>query len=240
MILFLSILNFMISQGLSTLGVKFTTAGLGAIIGAIFPLWLVLIITIRGRTKLPRLTWVGLTVGFIGVCVVFYEHLHLEFTYTFLGGILLGLISSVSWAFGTLYTRDFALTYNPYFSIGWQMLIAGIVLTFFATTTGHTVPLIAIPAYAWAVILFLTIISSIFAFLAYLYTLQRLPTDLVSIYAYINPIVAALTGALLIGEPLTMLIIIGSIITLLGVYIVNKAVLKSLKPKFRRPPKSAI
>ncbi len=228
MILFLSVLNFIISQGLSTLGVKFTTAGLGAIIGAIFPLWLVLIITLRGKTKLPPLTWVGLFIGFAGVCVVFYQHLQLAFDYSFLGGILLGLISSVSWAFGTIYTRDFALNYNPYFSIGWQMLIAGCFLSIVATATGHTVPLHEIPTYAWLVILFLTLISSIIAFLAYLYALQRLPTSLVSIYAYINPIVAAITGALFIGEPLTMLIMIGSVITLLGVYIVNSALQKQL------------
>jgi drug/metabolite transporter (DMT)-like permease len=233
MIFILSVLNFIISQGLSTFGVKLTTAGLGAIIGAIFPLWLVLIITVRGKTKLPPMTWIGLLIGFIGVCVVFYEHLHLEFTYTFLGGIMLGLIASVTWAFGTIHTRDFALDYNPYFSIGWQMLIAGVVLTSVSTATGDTIPLMDISAYAWAVILFLTFISSIFAFLAYLYALQRLPTDLVSIYAYINPIVAVLTGALLIGEPLTILIITGSAITLVGVYIVNKAVLKNLRPKLR-------
>jgi drug/metabolite transporter (DMT)-like permease len=228
MILFLSVVNFVISQGLSTLGVKYTTAGLGAIIGAIFPLWLVLIIKFRGRTKLPPLTWVGLLIGFMGVCVVFYQHLQLIFNYSFLGGILLGLISSVTWAFGTIYTRDFALDYNPYFSIGWQMLIAGIVLTTVSTLTGNTIPLSEITTYAWAVILFLTIVSSIIAFIAFLYALQRLPTSLISIYAYINPIVAVFTGSLLIGEPLTFLIITGSVITLLGVYIVNKALQKQL------------
>ncbi len=231
MICFLSLLNFIISQGLSTLGVKFTTAGLGAIIGAIFPLWLVLIITIRGRTKLSPLTWVGIFIGFCGVCVVFYEHLHLLFDYSFLGGIILGLISSLSWAFGTIYTRDFALDYNPYFSIGWQMLIAGVVLTLFSTITGDTISIMEISAYAWGLILFLTIVSSIFAFLAYLYALQNLPTSLVSIYAYINPIVAVLTGSFLIGEPLTFLILAGSAITLLGVYIVNKSIQKALKSR---------
>ncbi len=231
MIFLLAVLNFIISQGISTLGVKFTTAGVGAIIGAIFPLWLVIIIKIRGKTKLPPMTWVGIFIGFGGVCVVFYQHLQLLFNYTFLGGIILGLISSVTWAFGTIYTRDFALDYNPYFSIGWQMLIAGFVLSLVSTITGDTIPIYEISVYAWSVILFLTIVSSICAFLAYLYALQKLPTGIVSTYAYINPIVAVLTGAALIGEPLTFFIIIGSIITLVGVYIVNKALQKELRAK---------
>lgn len=233
MIFLLAVINFIISQGLSTLGVKFTTAGLGAIIGAIFPLWLVLIITLRGRTKILPMTWVGMFVGFAGVCTVFYEHLSMLFDFTFLGGIVLGLIASLSWAYGTILTRDFALDYNPYFSIGWQMLIAGVVLTVVTTISGDTMPLIDISAYAWAVILFLTIISSVFAFLAFLYALQKLPTSLVSVYAYINPIVAVITGALLIGEPLTLLIVLGSVITLAGVYIVNKAMQRDLRTKAR-------
>ncbi|WP_310559575.1 EamA family transporter, partial [Flavobacterium sp.] len=42
-IFILSILNFVLSNGLSTWGVKYISSGLGAIIGAIFPLWIVLI-----------------------------------------------------------------------------------------------------------------------------------------------------------------------------------------------------
>lgn len=223
MIFFLSVINFMISNGFATWGVKLTSAGLGAIIGAIFPLWLVLIIAMRGRTRIPLLAWIGILVGFTGVCIVFYEHLHHLFNYSFLGGIILGLVASLAWAFGTIYTRDFALDYNPYYSIGWQMLISGIALNIIVSATGDVIPLREITLYTWGVILFLVIFSSVIAFLAYLYALQRLPTGLVSVYAYINPIVAVLTGSLFVGEPLTFLIVVGSLVTLTGVYIVNKA-----------------
>src|SRR5688572_23489732 len=74
-ILLLSVLNFMISNGLATYGVKLTTAGVSAILGAIFPLWLVIILTLKGGNKIPWLAWVGILLGFGGVCVVFYDHL---------------------------------------------------------------------------------------------------------------------------------------------------------------------
>ena len=70
-ILFLSLLNFMISNGLATWGVKITTAGLSSIIGAIFPLWLVIILSFRGGNKIPPLAWTGILIGFGGVCIVF-------------------------------------------------------------------------------------------------------------------------------------------------------------------------
>ena len=226
-ILLLSLLNFMISNGLASWGVKLTTAGLSAIMGAIFPLWLVIILAARGGSRMPAVAWIGILIGFSGVCIVFYEHLHELFNFSFLGGILLGLIASLSWAFGTIYTKEFAIDFNPYHSIGWQMLISGIVVTLLAQLSGQVIPMAEIKLYTWTAILFLVMVSSIIAFVAYLYALQKLPTSLVSVYAYINPLVAVLAGSLFTGEPLTVLIISGSLVTLAGVYIVNRALSKS-------------
>ena len=226
-ILFLSLLSFMISNGLATWGVKLTTAGVSAILGAIFPLWLVIILTLRGGSRIPLLAWLGIGIGFAGVCVVFYENLRHLFNYAFLGGVILGLLASLAWAYGTIYTKEFAADFNPYQSIGWQMLISGIVLSILATVTGDTIPISEIRLYTWSAILFLVVVSSVLSFLAYLYALQRLPTGLVSIYAYINPIVAVLAGNLLTKEPLTWMIWIGTVITLSGVYVVNKSLHKA-------------
>lgn len=225
-ILLLSFLNFMVSNSVATYGVKLTTAGLSAIIGAIFPLWLVLILAVRGTNRITPLAWLGILIGFSGICIVFYEHLRDIFNFSFLGGILLGLIASLSWAYGTIYTKEYAGQFNPYHSIGWQMLISGVFMSGIAKVTGQVIPLSEVIAYTWGAIFFLVIVSSIIAFLAYLYALQNLPTGLVSIYAYINPIVAVIAGSLFTGEPFTMTILLGSIVTLTGVYVVNKALKK--------------
>ncbi len=225
-ILFLSLLNFMISNGLATWGVKLTTAGVSAILGAIFPLWLVLILTLRGGSKIPFLAWAGILLGFGGVCIIFYDHLKELFEPDFRFGVILGLLAALSWAFGTIYTKEFASGFDPYQSIGWQMLISGITLNIIAKLTGNVIPITEVNLYTWGAIGFLVIISSIIAFVAYLYALQKLPTGLVSIYAYINPIVAVITGSLFIRERVTFLMIIGAAITLSGVYIVNLSLRK--------------
>ncbi|MBD0280497.1 MAG: DMT family transporter, partial [Flavisolibacter sp.] len=66
-VLMLSFLNFMLSNALSTWGVKFISAGLGSIIGAIFPLWLVLIGLFSTKVKLQTKTVAGLLLGFAGI-----------------------------------------------------------------------------------------------------------------------------------------------------------------------------
>jgi drug/metabolite transporter (DMT)-like permease len=67
------------------------------------------------------------------------------------------------------------------------------------------------------------VFGSLISFVAYLYSLQRLPTEQASLYAYINPVVAVLLGALIFEEKLTVPLALGGLVTLYGVYLVNKA-----------------
>lgn len=225
-ILVLSFLNFMLSNALSTWGVRYIPAGLGSIIGAIFPMWLVIIAFIGSRTKAKPGTVLGLVLGFTGICVIFYEHLHHLFDADFRFGIFLSVLSTWTWAFGTLYTKKAAAGFNPYFSLGLQMVISGIVVAAISEATGMSVSLQNIPWQSWAAIGYLVIVGSVITFVAYLYALQNLPTEQVSIYAYINPIVAVLLGWIILDETLTGYIIIGTLITLYGVYLVNKTARK--------------
>lgn len=223
-ILVLSFLNFIMSNGLSTLALQYKiSAGLGAIIGAIFPLWIVVIGLFTSTNKIPSKAIIGLLLGFGGVCVIFYNHLDEFADSKFLFGILLSIAATWTWAFATLYTKKQALNFNPYFSLGLQMVIGGISLYTFSSITGRAVPLTEIPWQAWTSIAYLVIFGSLIAFICYLYALQNLPTEQVSIYAYINPMVAVILGAILFNEALTMYLAIGGLITLAGIFLVNKA-----------------
>jgi drug/metabolite transporter (DMT)-like permease len=59
---------------------------------------------------------------------------------------------------------------------------------------------------------------------AYIYALQNLPTELNSIYVYINPIVALIIGAIYNDEPFSILLLSGGFITLIGLFLVNKSI----------------
>ncbi len=222
-IIILSFLNFLIANGLSTWGLKYVSAGLGAIIGAIFPLWLVVIGLFSAKSKMPRLAILGLLLGFGGVCIIFYEHLQDFFIADFRFGIFLSLLATWGWAFGTIYTKKYAAKFNPYFSIGLQMVISGIALSITSYNSGNAVSLVNIAWQSWAAIAYLVIFGSVVSFIAYLYALQNLSTEQASLYAYVNPIVAVLLGWLIFSESLTIFIAVGGLVTLAGVYLVNKA-----------------
>lgn len=217
----LAFLNFILSNGLSTWGIAFIPAGLGSIIGAIFPFWIVLIALFTDKILPPRKSILGLLIGFSGICLIFYDHLADFVNPDFKFGIFLSLFSTFSWALGTLYTKKHAKVFNPYFGLGFQLTMSGLVLWIITLFDPARVALADIPGEAWFAILYLVIMGSMIAFIAYIYTLQHLPTEQASIYAYINPVVAMITGGLLLGESFGLAVIAGCVVTLTGVYLVN-------------------
>lgn len=227
-IVILAILNFTLSNGLSTAGVKYISSGLGAIIAAIFPIWVVIISFFRGE-RIAKLAVTGTLISFVGICVIFYEHLADFLIADFRLGIILSVIATITWAFGTLYTKKKAASFNPYFSLGLQMFISSILLFAYNGATGISVSLSEIPISTWYAIAYLVIVGSLITFTIFIYSLQNLPPEISSIYAYINPIVAVLLGAVLFGESLSLSIALGGFVTLFGLYLVNQSLRQSRK-----------
>lgn len=224
-ILILSVLNFILSNGLSTWGVKYISSGLGAIIGSIFPLWIVMISFFRGEKVSWRAVF-GLLICFSGICVIFYDYLNDFLEPEFRFGILLSLIATFTWALSSIYIRENKTNFNPYFSLGLQMLISCFVISSVIGFNGNSIPLSEIPAISWWSIAYLVVFGSVLTFIAFIYALEHLPKEISSLYAYINPIVALFFGYVLFNEPLTIPIIIGGIVTIFGLYMVNKAIKK--------------
>lgn len=227
-IVILAILNFTLSNGLSTAGVKYISSGLGAIIAAIFPIWVVLISFFRGE-RIAKLAVTGTLISFAGICVIFYEHLGDFLIPDFRLGIILSVIATITWAFGTLYTKKKAATFNPYFSLGLQMFISSLLLFAYNGATGISVNLNQIPLNTWLAIAYLVIVGSLITFTIFIYSLQHLPPEVSSLYAYMNPVVAVLLGSIIFGETLSISIALGGIVTLFGLYLVNQSLRKSRK-----------
>jgi drug/metabolite transporter (DMT)-like permease len=72
-----------------------------------------------------------------------------------------------------------------------------------------------------AALVYLTLFGSVLAYSAYVYALAHMNTMHVSLYAYINPVVAVFLGWLILSEPLTPLSIVSMIVILFGVALVQ-------------------
>jgi drug/metabolite transporter (DMT)-like permease len=65
--------------------------------------------------------------------------------------------------------------------------------------------------------LYLTFVGSLAGYSAYIYALKYLPSSTVSLYAYVNPIIAVILGTLLLAEPFGVRIVAASGLVLLGI-----------------------
>jgi drug/metabolite transporter (DMT)-like permease len=77
----------------------------------------------------------------------------------------------------------------------------------------------------------LTIVGSLVAYTAYVYAVKHLPLSTVSLYAYINPVLAVLLGSLLLDEPFSPRTVVAAALVLGGMWVVSRAPASAPQPK---------
>ena len=211
-----------IANGLLTWAMEYITGGLAAIIAALVPLFVVVFTLLLSRcARVTSWMIIGLIVGFLGVLTIFYDYLGQMQNGSFLFGVVLALISTLSWSFGTVYTAKQKPAIDILFSVGLQMFIAGVLILLVCGVTGKYVDPSTAGRNSWLAIFYLVVFGSLVAYSAYVFAISKLPATLVSVYAYINPVVAIVLGWLLLSEKMNYNMIFGTLITLGGVYLVN-------------------
>jgi drug/metabolite transporter (DMT)-like permease len=220
----MSLLMFVSSNGIATYGLKFITSGLAALIAALYPLSVVLIERYYYKAiEITPKTMIGLFLGLLGIGFIFYKDSLTVHGSNYILGVVLSFLAMITWSIGSIIISRTKIKINAYNSIGWQMLMSAIMMGLITLISGDYIPLNKIPAISWGVIVYMVIGGSVFAFISFIYSMKHLKSSIASLYAYINPIVAIWVGSLLLDEHMTWNNIVGSIITLIGVYLVNKS-----------------
>lgn len=224
------VLLLCISQGLLTWALEFIDSGLAAIIAGLVPLFVALfsILLLRFARFTPAMI-VGLVIGFGGIVTIFYEHFAQLLNSRYAFGISLSFIATLSWSFGTVYSSRYRPDTEIMFSVGLQMLIAGCIVLLVCGLSGKYVNLLEANHDALWSLLYLIVIGSLLTYSAYVFAVSKLPPTQVSVYAYVNPIVAIFLGWLMLHEQMSVNVITGTLITLGGVWLVNKE-FKKQKP----------
>jgi drug/metabolite transporter (DMT)-like permease len=176
----------------------------------------------NGKNIITAKLLLGLFIGFAGVITIFSNYMGEFKNQSFLFGVGLSLISVLAWSFGSVYSSRQKTTVPILFAVGLQMLIAGVIMTAVCAITGQYVNLFNAGSESIFSLLYLIVFGSLVAYSAYVYAISKLPPTLVSIYAYINPVVAVGLGWLILSEKMSPVMLLGMLITLAGVWMVNR------------------
>lgn len=219
----LSIWMVLLSNGLVNLAETEVGSGLAAIAVASMPLFAGVFAMLRGRHP-SKIEWVGLVVGFLGVI---WLNAGSALSSSTLGLVCL-VIAPIAWAWGSIWSRDQDLP-GPFMSAAGQMLTGSVWMLLAALVTGERIE--GVPSGgATAALLYLVVAGSIFGFTAYIWLLHHVRPALATSYAYVNPPIAVLFGALLAGERFTAHDLGAMAVILAGVVIITLAKARAAKP----------
>jgi drug/metabolite transporter (DMT)-like permease len=202
---------------------QYVASGLTGVLLAMVPLWTVLIEAALPRGERVTLrTLVGLAIGFLGIVVLVWPELTVggEEGRMFVAGVVALQIACLGLALGTSYTKRTTTRTTPLAAAAAQMLVSGAMLLTIATATGEWSRVTFTTRTAGAMI-YLVLAGSVVAYSAWVYALKYLPVSTVSLYAYVNPIIAVVLGTLLLSEPFTFRVFVAAAMVFGGIAVVR-------------------
>ncbi len=201
-------------------------SGLTAVLVAAAPFWMVgTERVLGGAERLTLVRGIGLVVGFAGIVLLVWPELQSTSAEraggAFLSGVAATQLACLGWAIGSSYSRRREHSENVLAAAGLQMLFAGLVLLVLGTLAGEWSSLSFTTRTASALV-YLTIFGSIIGYSSYIYALKHLPVSTVSLYAYVNPVIAVLLGTIVLNEPLSPRIALAGAVVFVGSWLVKR------------------
>ena len=221
----LGLLMIGFGNGLVVYAEQFVPSGLTAVIIATSPFWMVGVEALLPTGERPnRTALAGLAVGFGGIVLLVWPDLVAGGTHAaeFTAGLAALQFACAGWAVGSSYSRRHRRGDDVLGATALQMLFGGAQMALVATLLGEW-PAVSLSARSASALVYLTLVGSVGAFVAYVYALRHLPVSTVSLYAYVNPVIAVVLGALVLGEAFTARVVVAAAIVLAGLAVVRAA-----------------
>lgn len=215
---------FMLSlgNGLVAYAEVLIPSGVAAIICSLMPMMVILINLTVNREEKPTVPIVvGVLVGLVGIFMIFGEHIREFSNLEYQVGIFLIFVAVVAWAGASVWLKKKNSEGNLFLNASLQMFFGGLWLIPCSLLFDdfRTFSWSAEAAYSLA---YLIVFGSIIAYACYSYALRKLPMTILSLYAYVNPVVAVILGWLVLDEMLNLKIVLAIGVTVAGIYIVNR------------------
>jgi len=197
-------------------------SGLTAILVATSPFWMVGVdaLMLDGEPLTVRRS-IGLIVGFAGIVVLVWPEIRFgEGGRGFLAGVISAQLACLGWAVGSAYARRRRREENVLATAAFEMVFGGLVLLAIGLIRNEGGAL-SFSGRSLGAFGYLIFVGAIGGFSAYAYALKHLPVATMSLYAYVNPVIAVALGTLVLKEPFNWRLGAASAIVLAGMALVR-------------------
>jgi drug/metabolite transporter (DMT)-like permease len=207
--------------GVLNFGLKYIPAGRAALIFATFPLITMLLAALLRHERLSVAKFAGVLLTIAGVGLALGD------TALERGAVPEAWIGEVAVFFSAFCGALSSVLYRPYLRrypalpVGALAMLASVgLLALLAVGEGFYDHLPRFTGGGWAAVIFIGVSSGVFFYL-WLWALERAPATKVTVFLALSPITAAALGALLLGEPLTLLLLLGVACVVLGLCVAH-------------------
>ena len=217
-IILVGILNNVLPWGLIALSETKISSSMASVVNATTPIWTILIGFLIFSNKLRKMQWLGIFIGFIGILILLNLNIKQLLSENLLGvGTMIG--ATICYGFGTQlskrYLKDLSITF-----ISASTLFVAAVTSFFMMLVVNPEAIAAIVSVK--VILYLIglgVFGSGFAYLFFYYMVKEGSPEFAALVTYLVPVSAMLWGKLLLGEVISINMLIGLVFIFSGVYL---------------------
>ena len=200
---------------------QWVPSGFAALFVGTAPFWATLIELLRRSGERLDRAAAGMLVGFAGVAMLVTPRgAGSAFDRRFVIGALVIQLGSIAWQYGTIRGKYALVSVPPLMSSALQMLAGGFVVAVAGVGLGEIPHFHATPR-TFAALAYLSLFGSVLAYTSYVYAARHLRSTNMSLYAYVNPIVAVILGWLVLHEQLTWVSITAMVVILGGVAMVQ-------------------
>lgn len=212
-----------VGNGLVTWGEKAIPSGVAALICSMMPICAVIINLVKNRHDRVNIQIVvGMGLGFLGVGLIFKDDLGALNNAAYLVGTIITFIATFSWALGSVLNKRKTQPVNAIADSGIQLFFGGLFLLIASPMADNYTHMNFWQPEVYGSMIYLVVAGSVLAYTAYMYALRVLPVGIVTLYAYVNPLVAVVLGYYLLQEPLTIYTGLAFASIVAGVFIVNR------------------
>lgn len=217
-VLWLCLLQTVLQYLFFYIGLAHTTGVKASIIEAVNVFVAILVASLIFRQeKLTASKVLGCIVGFAGVILINLTGMNLQMSLEGEGFIFL---STVAYAFSSVFLKRFSQKDNPVMLSGWQFTAGGMIMMAAGICMGGNISVLSAPAVG--MLLYLAMVSAV-AYSLWGILLKYNPVSKVAVFGFMNPVFGVILSALLLGEQMMGAVSIFSLVLVCGgIYIVNR------------------